>query len=180
MGKGTVTVNGTLDTPYAVEFADGRRIHVGGGSVSFENFEIGEERATLHGSPTVGAALRVDRDDTDSRIVIVALAGIWLAAAWVGLLSLRAVVGSVGGGAPFAAENPNRLRRLAAAILGVGLSGLVAEWILSATIDVDLPFRVSLDTAAWLVAVVVGLGVLALAEPFAEAARLREMDEATI
>ena len=179
-GNGTVNVKGKLDAPFTVDFQDGRRITVAGDTRSFENFPIGRESESLTGIPTVDATVTIQSDDRDSRAVVVGLELVWLAAAWTGLLSFRALVRSALAGEPFAAANPRRLRRLSGALLVIAGAGLIGQWLLDRTVDTDLPFRVALDTSSWLTMLVVGIAVLALAEPFAEAARLREFEASTI
>ena len=179
-GRGTISINGTIDAPFTVELNDGRRIGVGGDVLSYENFEIGREHETLANSPRVDATVNLRRDDRDSRLIVVTMASVWLAAAWVGLVNFRGIIDSALRGEWLPAENPNRLRKLAAAILLYGVTGLIGQWLLNMTLDTVLPFEVSIAMSTWLTSLIVGIVVLALAEPFAEAARLREFDEAAI
>jgi hypothetical protein len=179
-GRGTVSVSGTLDAPFAVDLDDGRRVAVAGEMLSYENFEIGNERSSLQSPPTIETQIQIQRDDLDTRIVVTTIVISWLVIAWIGLRELQAVVRSTLGGHPFGEANPARLRRLGIAVLLVPAIAFVAQPILNATIDSDLPFTVRLDTSNWWTLIIVGLGVLAAAEIFAEGARLRAFEEATI
>jgi hypothetical protein len=181
-GRGTITVNGVLDAPYTLEFDDGRSIGVNGTAdlVTYQNFEVGLESETLSTAPTVTAPLEVSRNDTNSRVVVMAMFAGWLGIAWIGLENLRRLVRSAVARNPFAAENPGRLRWLGGAILAVPVVTGVGNAILARTIDVGLPFSVSVDRSGWLVLIVVGVGLFALAEVFGEAVRLREFEESTI
>jgi hypothetical protein len=180
MGKGSTYVSGVLDTPYRIAFDDGRAISVGGGTTAYENFTIGEESRTLSSAPTVTASLRVPASDADTRVVVISMFTGWLAAGWLGLVNLRRLVRSAVDGRPFASENPGRLRWLGAAVLSVPIVTGLGNAILARTIELDVPFSVSVDRANWLTLLVVGVGLFALAEVFAEAARLRELEETTI
>jgi hypothetical protein len=180
IGKGSTYVSGVLDAPYSLAFDDGRSITVDGDTTTYENFPIGEESRTLHSAPTVTASLRVPASDLDTRAMVIAIFGGWLAAAWLGLVNLRRLVRSARNGGPFASENPRRLRWLGAAVLSVPIVTGLGNAIAARTIELDVPFSVSVDQGSWLTLVVVGVGLIALAEVFAEAARLREFEETTI
>lgn len=178
-GRGSIEVNGLLDAPFTVELDEGRRIGVSGNTRTFENFDIGRERVIV-GTPTVEATVPVEREDLDTRITVVAVASLWLGAAWLGLRSFRAITASARRGEWLPAENPRRLRLLGGAILAYAATGLIGQALLRMTLDTTLPFQPSLDLSTWLISGLVGVAVLALAEPFAEAARLREFDESAI
>lgn len=179
-GTGSIDVRGVLDAPYRLEFDDGRALAVAGDVIAYENFPIGEESSTLTTQPTITAPLRVDRSDTDTRLVVIAMFAAWLGAAWIGLLSLRRLVRSAAVGKPFAAENVGRLRWLGAAVVSVPIVTGIGNAIAARTIELDVPFSVSVDRGSWLTLLVVGIGLFALAEVFAEAVRLREFEESTI
>ncbi|NNE74227.1 MAG: DUF2975 domain-containing protein [Acidimicrobiales bacterium] len=179
---GSYSVPSWLDGAYRVEFDDGRAIAITDGTANtYENFEIGRERDTLTGTVALRAMVEVSRDDRDSRAVVGVIVIAALAATWLAVLSLRAVVASVIAGEPFALANATRLRRLAIAILAVPVIQFVGQQALQRTFDPDLPFvpEIGIGVPSWLM-LIVGLGVLALAEPFSEAARLREFEQATI
>lgn len=180
IGKGSTYISGVLDAPYRLAFDDGRAISVGGNATAYENFAIGEESRTLQSSPTVTASLRVPGSDTDTRMIVIAMFTGWLAAAWLGLVNLRRLVRSARDGNPFASENPGRLRWLGAAVLSVPVVTGLGNAIVARTIELDVPFSVSADRGSWLTLIVVGVGLFALAEVFAEAVRLREFEETTI
>lgn len=127
------------------------------------------------------ASLRVPDSDLDTRAIIDHAMFIgWLAAAWLGLVNLRRLVRSARDGRPFASENPRRLRWLGAAVLSVPIVTGLGNAIDARTIELDVPFSVSVDRGSWLTLIVVGVGLIALAEVFAEAIRLREFEETTV
>lgn len=179
-GTGTVDVRGVLDAPYRLEFDDGRALAVAGDMTSYENFPIGEESSTLTTQPTITAPLRVSQSDLDTRLVVVAMFAWWVGASWVGLLNLRRLARTARAGDPFAVENVRRLRWLGAAVLSIPITTGVGNAIVARTIELDVPFSVSVDRGSWLTLIIVGIGLFALAEVFAEAVRLREFEEATI
>lgn len=180
IGKGSTYVSGVLDAPYRLAFDDGRAISVGGDTMAYENFPIGEESRTLNSAPTVTASLRVPASDVDTRAIVIAMFAAWLAAAWLGLVNLRRLVRSARDGRPFASENPSRLRWLGAAVLSVPIVTGLGNAIVARTVELDVPFSVSVDRGSWVTLIVVGIGLIALAEVFAEAVRLREFEETTI
>lgn len=179
-GAGSTYVSGVLDAPYTLTFEDGRAVSVAGEAMTYENFRITEDSHTLDSVPTITASLRVPDSDVDTRVVVITMFACWLAAAWLGLVNLRRLVRSARNVRPFASENPGRLRWLAAAVLSVPIVTLLGNAIIARTSDLDVPFSVSVDRGGWLIQVVIGVGLLALAEVFAEAVRLREFEEATI
>jgi hypothetical protein len=75
---------------------------------------------------------------------------------------------------------PVRLRCLA----GLVLASPIIAWALSRTLDAvfdgNPAAHVDLDGPGWWFALVVGLGLLALDQVFAEGARLRELEETTV
>jgi hypothetical protein len=179
-GRGTMTVEAKLDDPHTVEFEDGRRITTAGTTTTYENFTIGREHETLNGVREIGLTINVLRTDRDSRAILGAMIVGWLGAAWVGLHALSRVVAAAAAGSSFADENPARLRRLGAAIIATPLIGVVGTYLLNRTVEADLPISITLvGQSIWLMGLI-GLGIFALAEVFAEAARLREFEESTI
>ena len=180
IGTGSTYVFGVLDAPYRLAFDDGRAITVGGDTMAYENFVIGEEFHTLTSAPTVTASLRVPDSDLDTRVIVIAMFTGWLAAGGLGLVNLRRLVRSARDGRPFASENPRRLRWLGVAVLSVPIVTGLGNAIVARTVELDVPFSVSVDRGSWLPLIIVGVGVIALAEVFAEAVRLREFEETTI
>jgi hypothetical protein len=178
-GRGDMFVSATLDDPYAVEFADGRRVDVSDGVGAYSNFEIGKESESIADVPVVRLLLKIKRVDLASRGVFLAFVAGLLAAAWVGIINLGRIVQSTIGGRPFADENARRLRWLGGAILALPAIDLIRTALLDRTLDVDLPVSVSALGPAWAL-VLVGIGMFALAEVFVEAARLRQFEEDTI
>ncbi len=180
IGTGSISVSGVLDTPFSVGFDDGRSISVGGNTTAYENFAIDKESHALTTPPSVVASLRLSDSDLDSRAIVIAIFACWLAAAWIGLISLRRLVRSARDGRPFASQNPGHLRWLGAAVLSVPIVTGLGNAVVARTVELDVPFSVSVDQGSWLTLLVVGIGLFALAEVFAEAVRLREFEEATI
>ena len=181
-GQGSVSLPSSLDGSYRVEFDDGRAIGISDGvALAYERFDIGEERDTLTGDVEFRAMVEVQRQDRDGRAVLGAMVALWLGAVWVGLLDLRSFVRSVAAGDPFAPDNARRLRRVGAAILAVPAVSFIGGVALRATFDADLSFvpELAVGGPSW-VLILVGLFVLALAAPFAEASRLREFEQTTI
>lgn len=179
-GRGTFTVDAEVEPPYTVEFFDGRAIEVSGGSAAWVNFPAGEEQRFLDDDPSVRARVKVDRDDTDARLVLAAGLGAWFALLWLGLTNVRRIVRSALAGEPFHADNVTRLRWLAVAVFAFPVVTEAMVWALDARLDVDPPVHVLTAGPSWWVFVVVGAGVLALAEIFREGSRLRVLEEATI
>lgn len=180
VGRGSMTVNALLDEPFAIEFDDGRRVGISEGIRSYENFEIGPERDELAEVDGVAVSMRIADDDTDSRIVIASMVVLWLAAAWIGLTGLGAVVDTAAAGSAFADENPQRLRWIGVALLASVVTTVVGRGLLETTIDTGLPVRLDLGGSPLWIGAVTGLAMFALAEVFAEAVRLRRFEEATI
>ena len=178
-GRGDMFISATLDEPYGVEFADGRRVDVSDGVRSYSNFEIGRERDSIADVPVIQLLLKVKRTDLASRGVFLAFVAGLLAAAWVGLINLGRIVRSTIAGRPFADENSGRLRWLGGAILTLPAIDLIRTALLDRTLDVDLPVSVSTLGPVWAL-LLVGIGMFALAEVFVEAARLRRFEEDTI
>ncbi len=96
-------------------------------------------------------------------------------------MNLRRVVKSARAGEPFAARNAVRVRWVAGAVLVVPIITPVATWLLDRTIDSDPAVHVMPKVpAAWWMMLVVGFGLLALAEVFRQGADLRELERSTI
>jgi hypothetical protein len=172
-------ISATLDDPYAIEFADGRRVGVNDGIRFFESFEIGQESESLADVPVVELSVKIKRSDVASRGVFLGFVAGLLAAAWIGLVNLGRIVASALGGEPFADANPGRLRRLGGAIVALPAIDVIRTALLDRTLDVDLPVSVSTLGPVWAL-LLVGIGMFALAEVFVEAARLRRFEEDTI
>lgn len=131
------------------------------------------ERADLH------LKLHIPRDDRDTRQVVafgfLAVIALW----WVGLFALRGVVRSARDGNPFDERNASRLRRLAGVIIATPLLVGLLNRLLESTFDSELvtPRLARADTVPL---VLIGVGVLALAEVFREGAALRDLEASTI
>ncbi len=181
-GRGDIALSGTVTEPVTITFEDGRYIGVGEDGVLrvFGNFPIaGRESETVRSGTVVHAAIEVTRDDTDSRLIVVCATAGLLALAWVGLVAMRNIIAAALSGQPFADQNPGRVRRLAVALIAASLVFALMQWLLNRTLDADIGLRVSYGWAVWTPALA-GVGVLGLAEFFAEAARLRKFEESTI
>lgn len=97
------------------------------------------------------------------------------------LLLLRALAGSIRDGEPFGAANVSRLRKLGFVLLAYPLVQLLSSVLLGGILDTaSLPDSVGKAVTLHLTGAVAGLGVLVLAEVFAEGVRLRQDVEGTV
>lgn len=179
-GRGTFTLDAEIDPPYTVELADGRSVETRDGSATWLDIPGDEDRPPIEGEPSVRARVTVDDDDSDARLVMGATLGAWLALIWLGLVNVRRIVRSALAGHPFHADNVGRLRRLALAVFAFPAVTTAMAWALEPRLDVDPPVHVLTPGPTWWVYVVIGTGVLALAEIFREGSRLRVLEETTI
>ena len=182
-GRGPITLAVTLDPPYTVELPDGRRIEVVDESTAtLANFTAGDEHRffTKDDVPTVHTSMKLDRVDTDARALVVAWIAGFLGLAWFGWVNLQRVVRAARDDRPFDPRNPVRLRCLA----GIALAAPLLSWAMNGTIDraldTDPPSHMAMRGPGWWFSLTVGLGLLALAQVFAEGARLRELEETTV
>jgi hypothetical protein len=181
-GHGSITFESRLQPPYRVTFDDGRSIKVGdaGTNVEYFNFPEGREGRSLADPLHVDTKITVGRDDTDTRVILVAAIGALLALSWFVLVSLRRIVQTARAGDPFDPRNANRLRWIA----GLGLLAVVVVRVASAvvehTLEADEPIHIRLAGPSWVLVLTGLLGLLALAEVFREGAELRELERATI
>jgi Protein of unknown function (DUF2975) len=182
LGHGSITLDATIDPPYSVRFTGDRTIVVTGDQsvATFENFPVGDERHFIDTAPTVHAKANVVRDDTDSRAVVVVAFVALLALTWLALVNLRRVVRSARAGEPFTRKNVGRLRIVAITALALPAVSFVMTRILDSTLDVMIPLHVTIPGVSWWVFLVIGVGLLALAEVFREGAELQELEHATI
>lgn len=177
--SGTVTLDAEVDPPYTVELGDGSAVETGSGPTAWIDFPVGEEHRYLADEPTVRARVKVGPDDTDARLVLAAGLGAWLALAWWGLVNVRRVVRSALDGRPFDARNVDRLRWLAVVVFAVPLAIRLELWALEPRLDVEPPVDLLTPGPSSWVFVLLGTGLLALAEIFREGSRLRSLEEAT-
>ena len=97
------------------------------------------------------------------------------------LLLLRALAGSIRDGEPFGGANVSRLRKLGFVLLAYPLVQLVSSVLLGGILDTaSVPDSVGQAATLHLTGAVAGLGVLVLAEVFAEGVRLRQDVEGTV
>lgn len=182
-GRVSLTLDATLDRPYVIELPDGRRIAVTDeGGTSLAEGASGEEEVRFLADvpPSVHTSAKVDRDDKDARALAMAWLTALLGLAWFGWINLQRVVRSARADRPFHPRNPVRLRCLA----GLVLAGPLVAWAMSrsldAVLDTDPPMHVAMHGPGWWFTLIVGLGLLALSQVFAEGARLRELERTTI
>lgn len=178
-GEGTFTLDAEIAPPYAIEFTDGRAVEARGGSTAWSNMPREDDEPYFAGEPSVQARVDVDEDD-DARLVMGLALGGWFALFWLGLVNVRRIVRAALDGRPFDASNVGRLRWLAVAVFGFPAVSTAMAWALEPRLDVDLPVRVVIPGPSWWVFVIIGTGVLALAEIFREGSRLRVLEETTI
>jgi hypothetical protein len=181
-GHGEVTLPARLDPPFAVELPSEAAILVdGNGRPSvYEGFPIGDEKEFLNDRLAVATKVTVDDDDADTRaaamITVVAFFGL----TWLGLVNLRRIVQSARAGDPFNRANPGRLRWLAAAVVASGVAVRVAIGVMDARLDEHLPVQLASPGPGLIAYLLVGLGLLALAEIFRSGSELRDFEQATI
>lgn len=181
-GRGPITVLGQVKPPYSIGFPDDRVVVIADeGHVSARvNFAAGEEARHFKEPPRVLASVRLDPEDTDSRAVLSATIVAFVALAWVGLIKLRGVVRSALRGDPFVPANVARLRWLAACVLTLPVVAWLGTRMLNHTLDVDPTVTVlSRGPSGWTV-LVVGFGLLALAEVFGKGSDLRQFESETV
>ncbi len=193
-GRGDLELPVRIDPPFSLSLDPeaqngfpnpqemGRRIDVTSeGTSAYVNFPIGQERNEFRDTPSVDTKLKVSRDDRDTRGVAAALAGVVLALAWVGTLSLRRLIRSARDGRPFDSRNVRRLRSLAVVLLLIPVLIEVATRVLDQTLDstVNASVRTGSGTPAT-VFVLLGFGLLALAAVFRVGTDLADLDESTI
>lgn len=189
-GKGTLRIDARLDPPYSIGLdgppADvaegfGRRIDVGGdGIAAYVNLPIGEERAVFDDAPRVHASIVVPRDDRDTRVLALAVGLGWLTLAWVGLENLRRVVAAALAGEPFHARNVGRLRWVAGTVLLFAALSQMFVRLIERSLDTTEAVTPIFTGTPWWILVVVGMGLLALAEVFRVGSDLHELERSTV
>lgn len=182
--RGPIVVPSKLDAPYAIQLLDEaeRQVVVGapGHVTGRVNFEIGQESRFIKRAPEVLVNLRVDRNDFDTRAVLSLAVIATIGLGWAAVLNLQAIVRSARRGDPFDPVNTRRLRRVAAVMFAIPLLGVTVTQVVGHTLESDPPVHPVTPGLAWLVFMVVGLGLLALAEVFREGATLRAFEQDTI
>lgn len=172
-GSGGVGIDATVAGPLEVVLPDGGTVTVrGDGQV--------DPRALGLETATVRTKLRIERADTDSRVLFAASGMALIAAFWVGLLMIRRVVRSARDGAPFDARNAGRLRVLAALFVAAPVGAELSRRLLESTVEADPRVTISIASPDWGVFLIVALGLFALAEIFREGTALRELEEQTV
>lgn len=181
-GRGSVSVDSSLEPPYTIGLRDDRSLTVGpaGRVTTYTNFDVGEESRYFDSAPTVRARVQLDRKDRDSRMVGVVAVVMLLALGWAGLIALRQVVRSARGGDPFDPHNVRRFRWLAAIVVVGRLVLEIGERVLTRTLDADVAVNVSLTRLSWAPVVGVALGMLALSEIFRTGSELRLFERETV
>ncbi|HSP29487.1 MAG TPA: DUF2975 domain-containing protein [Ilumatobacteraceae bacterium] len=183
-GRGPIAVPSTLDPPYGIELLDAQDRSIGVGDagtvVRRTNFASGDEARYIKSAPTVVVDSRVDRTDSDTRVLLSGSGLVLLALAWAATLNLFRIVRAAADGDPFAPSNAGRLRMIAATVLAVPVVGGVTVQVLDATLDSDPAVTPLSPGVAWLGFVVVSLGLFALAEVFRQGADLRQFEMETV
>jgi hypothetical protein len=179
---GSVTLPGRLEPSYSVRTAQGGVVRVGaheGGRWSNEprlvtDAGLVDDQADVHVRVTVPLAA-----GGDAWVVVVGGAAS-LAMAWLALLELRLLLASARQGEPFTRANVHRLWWVA----GVALSWPGVDWLLTrginATIDVRPAVTMSWPGPGFWTSVLVGVGLLAIAEVLREGVALRELELSTV
>jgi hypothetical protein len=163
LGSGVVGLHGTVDHKLA-----GPAVRAVSAELPYR-VERGDVRVTV----------RVPPQDRDTRRVMAAGLLAAIALAWVGLVSLRGVVGSARDGRPFDAANVTRLRLVGGAIVAAPLVIGLVNRLLESTFDSEL-VRVDVARVDVGPTLLIGLGVLALSEVFRQGVMLRELEDATV
>jgi hypothetical protein len=180
-GHASMTVDANLTPPYTVDLAGARSVVVTPSWFEYKNFPIGDERSTLGDDGlNVHTKAKIGRDDIDSRIVVATALVVVLTLAWLGLVNLRRIVHSARAGDPFDLRNVNRLRRVAYVVFAVPVIAFVLTRVINHTLESDVPLRVTTPGINAWPYVIVGVGLLALAEVFREGTELRVLERATI
>ena len=183
-GNGSVSVDGTIKVPYVLDIGGEPRISIGpDGSTTTEwDGAVGDPAYdSLELRPTLDTTVHLAESDLDSRAVASAAALMWLSAAWVGLVSLRRVVRDALSGSAFGRRNSRRLRWCAVAVLSAPVTGWIVGRLLEATLDPVTPgVHLAPDRPDWGLYLLVGLGLLALAEVFRSGAVLQELELQTV
>jgi hypothetical protein len=180
LGRGDVVLDATVARPYAVLFPGGRSIDVAeGGRVTRHDFGEGDRRS-IEAPPSVQVKAEVDRHDVDTRLVLGAGILVGLVVAWAGVLSLWLLVHSARAGHPFVPANVRRLRIVAAAAIALPVVARLTTWVVDGTPDADVDLRVSSWGPDPWTCVLVGVGLLALAQVFRAGVELRELEQGTI
>ncbi len=179
-GHGSLTLDAELDPPYSVGLSGDRSVQVGDSGAEFTGFPRNGDTSPFRDAPVVRFDAAVARDDTDTRAVLVAFVVATIALAWLGLVNLRRIVRSTRSGRPFDARNAVRLRWLAVAVLVFPVVGFAVRWAMTETLDTDVALRVTTTGPSWWILLVIGVGLLALAEIFRAGADLEELERGTI
>lgn len=134
---------------------------------------------TKSSAANVVVNVHVPKADRDTRAVVAIATLGAIALGWVGLITLRRVVGSARDGEPFDARNVGRLRMLGTVLLAVPLLATLGNRVLENTFDAaDLNPRFA-TVDVWLI-LVIAFSVFALAEVFRQGTALRELEQTTI
>jgi hypothetical protein len=177
-GRGDMTLGVRLDPPYSIGldaaepmFTDpedaGRRILVtDDGIAAYENFPAGKEQDELTDAPRIRAKVHVDRDDRDTRALVLALLIVTVGLGWVALENVRRVVKAARDGRAFDVRNVTRLRWAAAAVVAFPFLARFLYWRVGEALDSTLNVSPNGAGVASLAGLGVGLGLLALAEVF--------------
>lgn len=133
---------------------------------------------------TTSVDIGIGDDAVAVRAVAGALIVVWLALAWVGVISMNAISSSMRAGERFTKGNVAHVRRLGAVAVAYPVLTLLGRRVLREMVDVlDLAgpaVSVDVGVADWWVWVLFGLLLVTLAELFADGVALQEADEATI
>jgi hypothetical protein len=126
------------------------------------------------------ADVRVDREDTDSRVVLAVAGVVLLGICWVGLTSLTRVVRSARAGDPFDHRNVVRLRWLSGAVLALPVVNGAVTRVLNGTLEMQAPVTVVARGPRWWMYGLIALALLALSEVFAVGSSLRDFERETV
>jgi len=184
LGHGTISVEGVIDVPYSFSVAGGPTMEVGAdGSTSTVWDGPADDQPYEGVRPASGLRATIDLDDgdVDARVIVGGAIVCYVVASWIGLLNLRRVVRSALTGNPFDVRNVGRLRWCAVAALSAPVTGWIMARLFEIALDPSLAgAKVDLVRPDWGVYVLVGLGLLALAEVFRVGETLQDLERSTI
>jgi DUF2975 family protein len=177
---GLVLGIGGLVAKYSSAFSDNGTLQVGA-DVRPEELENLELPSGLEAAQPIPVIVNIE-DPSALQLGLSTILDLipWVIGIWV-LLILRAIVGSIKDGDPFGSANVARLRKLGIILLVYPLVAMVMSILLGGILDTtahagSLSNAFTIDPGP----VAAGLGVLVLAEVFAQGVRMREDIEGTV
>jgi hypothetical protein len=181
-GRAYVTVPATVEPPFDLTVPDDTTVEVlpNGHATVHRARPSGDERSFIGGALTAHTTIAISRSDRDTRVVLAVTTLLLGAALWTGLICLRRIVRSSRRGNSFDRANVQRLRLVGALVLAWPIVLAAAAEALDATIDASPSVDPMMPGPGWWIPLLMGLGLLALAEVWREGVELRELERETI